>query len=314
MFGSEILEVALGLILVYLLLSLMCSILSEWIARVVALRSNTLDKALQNLLGDPAIVKQLYNHPLVKGLSQKGLFDKLFHRESRPSYISTHTFSLVLMDIMTPDGLAVGADKIQNVPQPTTGSTSGKDEWKKALRTLINAAQSDFDKSQKNIEDWFDDAMSRLSGKYKRITQTIILVLALLVSVVLNADTFTIANTLWRDPTLRASVVAIAEKKVSENTSATSDNMSLTRITELQSELNQLELPFGWIASGKHIDPREVPGSPLGWFYKVLGLLATALALTLGAPFWFDTLNKFVNLRGTVKPPAEKEGVAEQTK
>ncbi len=313
MFGSEILEVAIGLILVYLLLSLMCSVLSEWIARVVALRSNTLDKALQNLLGDPAMVKQLYNHPLVKGLSQKGLFDKLFHRESRPSYISPRTFALVLMDIMTPDGLAVDSGKIKNIPQSIADSKVGKDEWKKALLTLVNAAQGNFDKSQKNIEDWFDDAMARLSGRYKRKTQVIILILATVVSGLLNADTFTIANSLWRDDTLRASVVAIAQEKVKESLS-TSENTSLTRITELQAELNQLELPFGWISSGKHIDPRELPGDPWGWFYKILGLLSTALALTLGAPFWFDTLNKFVNLRGTVKPPAEKGGVAEEKK
>jgi hypothetical protein len=35
---------------------------------------------------------------------------------------------------------------------------------------------------------------------------------------------------------------------------------------------------------------------------KLLGLLLTALAIALGAPFWFDLLNKFIVLRSSVKP------------
>jgi hypothetical protein len=29
------------------------------------------------------------------------------------------------------------------------------------------------------------------------------------------------------------------------------------------------------------------------------------LAISMGAPFWFDTLSKFVNLRGAGIPPGE---------
>jgi hypothetical protein len=38
----------------------------------------------------------------------------------------------------------------------------------------------------------------------------------------------------------------------------------------------------------------------------VLGLLLTAAAASLGAPFWFDLLNKFINVRGAGKSPEEK--------
>ena len=43
--------------------------------------------------------------------------------------------------------------------------------------------------------------------------------------------------------------------------------------------------------------------------FTALGWLTTALAIMLGAPFWFDVLNKFMIVRSTVKPdeksPAE---------
>jgi hypothetical protein len=43
--------------------------------------------------------------------------------------------------------------------------------------------------------------------------------------------------------------------------------------------------------------PLETTGKP-----TVLGLLITAFAISLGAPFWFDLLNKFMIVRATVKP------------
>jgi hypothetical protein len=39
-----------------------------------------------------------------------------------------------------------------------------------------------------------------------------------------------------------------------------------------------------------------------GWFTTILGWLLTGLAVTFGAPFWFDILNKFMVIRSTVKP------------
>ena len=35
--------------------------------------------------------------------------------------------------------------------------------------------------------------------------------------------------------------------------------------------------------------------------------LAAAAALSLGAPFWFDLLNKFINLRGAGQKPARDD-------
>jgi hypothetical protein len=40
----------------------------------------------------------------------------------------------------------------------------------------------------------------------------------------------------------------------------------------------------------------------LDWLGRLPGWLLTALAITLGAPFWFDLLNKIMVIRSTVKP------------
>jgi hypothetical protein len=58
-------------------------------------------------------------------------------------------------------------------------------------------------------------------------------------------------------------------------------------------------LPIGW--SSAEIPPNGA--SSWLWLTKVAGWLLTALALSLGAPFWFDLLNKLVNIRhGMTKP------------
>jgi len=52
-FGSEILEVAIGKGVLYLVLSLVCSAITEAFARAFAMRSRTLKSEIRNLLSDP---------------------------------------------------------------------------------------------------------------------------------------------------------------------------------------------------------------------------------------------------------------------
>ncbi len=54
-------------------------------------------------------------------------------------------------------------------------------------------------------------------------------------------------------------------------------------------------------------DLRRVPDTPNGWVLKALGLLITGLAISQGAPFWFDLLNKFIVIRSTVKPKEKSQ-------
>jgi hypothetical protein len=52
-------------------------------------------------------------------------------------------------------------------------------------------------------------------------------------------------------------------------------------------------------------DPRLVDrGEWSWWLWKIIGLAATVLAISQGAPFWFDLLQKAVNLRLAGTPPS----------
>src|SRR5260370_21452170 len=91
MFGSNVLEVAIGIVFVYLLLSLLCSTLNEFvITRFLALRATTLEDGIRNLLNDldgKGLTTDFYNDPMIKGLPMSGRFDKLLNRQINPADI-----------------------------------------------------------------------------------------------------------------------------------------------------------------------------------------------------------------------------------
>jgi|SRR5579872_385662 len=103
MFGSTILEIAIGLALLYTLLSLICTVLNELMAALSDARARQLSEGLQQLLGDAGLVVALYRHPLIRGRAP-------IHR--RPSYIPSTTFAYVLLDTIGP-GASNSADTLR---------------------------------------------------------------------------------------------------------------------------------------------------------------------------------------------------------
>src|SRR5437762_1548442 len=99
---SPVIETAIGLIFIFLLLSMVCSAAQEWIAALVSLRAKTLHQGLANMFkSDPKLVDAIYAHPLVAALSRKTRWDALLRRDvSRPSYIPAEVFSKTLLSIV----------------------------------------------------------------------------------------------------------------------------------------------------------------------------------------------------------------------
>lgn len=301
MFGSQMLEVAIGLGFVYLLLSLTCSAFTELIANVMALRAHDLETGIQRLLDDAGDSKRtaaLYKHPLIKALVQGWPANK-------PNYIPSHTFTLALFDTLIPADPTKGAKSFREVR--ATISTLPKGDLRTTLLLYIDEAHGDLKAARENVEAWFDDSMDRVSDWYRRQAQIIILVFSLLLCAALNVDTLTLANTFYRDPTLRTAVVAAAEQSLQEPV-VTEGDTPLTQAVALRNELTVLELPLGWAAPDLNTaDPREMPITPQGWIQKLVGVLLTAFAVSLGAPFWFDMLKKLVGMRAADKAKDEAE-------
>src|ERR1019366_989104 len=89
MLGSAIIEVAIGTVTVYLLVSLLLVVVTEWITRIGARRSELLKDEMPLLLGED-LANAVIGHPLIGGMMEEKRY---------PSYIPSSTFALALMDI-----------------------------------------------------------------------------------------------------------------------------------------------------------------------------------------------------------------------
>jgi hypothetical protein len=175
----------------------------------------------------------------------------------------------------------------------------------------IKGAEYQIEALQANMEQWFNDTMDRVGGWYKRWTQKVVLVLSILLVLAANADTLMLAKRFLRDNALRASVTMAAEQAVRDEAADPTENLQARQ--DLLKAAESLNLPLGWLPAPN--DPYatdQFPDSFPGWLMKLLGLLISVLAVSLGAPFWFDTLSKFINLRGAGTPPGELKKSAPQ--
>ncbi|MFP3867556.1 MAG: hypothetical protein ACLFUU_05245 [Desulfobacteraceae bacterium] len=323
MFNSGILDVAIGLVFIFLLLSLICSAINEMIEVFLKRRAANLEEGIRELLQDPegtGLAKSIYEHLLVFGLF-KGNYDPR-KVSNLPSYIPSRNFALALMDILlhadknTDSGAAEAvAPSSAGSPAPLGGgmptsplqplrdaiSSIQNPKVRQALITLVDAAGDDVSKARENIELWYDSAMERISGWYKRRSQKIILALGLVVAIAVNADTITIARSLSYDMSMRNSLVAASQEYA--KTPQTVGSLAMTpeaRVNKNLEEIQKYGLPIGWRCG----DERSIPKGA-GWAIKILGWLLTAMAISLGAPFWFDLLNKFMSARSTLKPSSK---------
>lgn len=282
MFGSNVLEVGIGLAFVYLFVSLLCSTINEQvIARFFNLRANTLQDSIKNMLADPQgdkLVNDLYSNPLIQGLSQNAASGK----PRKPSYIPADIFAVALMSTAVVQDYKKDPNAA-SVPIP------------KSLELVIKNANNDAAKELANIENWYNSTMDRVSGWYKREVQLIIFALGLVITVGLNIDTISFITNLSSNTVIRASIVSAAQ-----GAAATQPNAGFAG---LQTVFAQIQPVIGWSTS-------TLPAGFWGWVLKIVGLLATTFAVSLGAPFWFDVLNKFISFRSSGPLPQTSTSTA----
>lgn len=176
---------------------------------------------------------------------------------------------------------------------------------KEAIFTLVKQSGGDIPKTLAAFEGWCDDGMDRAAGWYKRKTQLVIFFVGFIIAVGLNVDSITVGRSLWMNPALRAYAVTTAELYAKDNSRMVPSADASKDLSILQT----LGLPTGWNTS--KYPWMEERGVGTGYeqtfsfsslVFVVIGWLLTAMAMTLGAPFWFDTLNQFMVIRSTIKP------------
>jgi hypothetical protein len=324
MYLDAILEVAIGLVFAWMVLSIGTMQVQEWISALLSLRARFLEQQLLNMLGSKDLVERFYAHPLIRSISPPG---KNPGEVRRPSYIPAQRFAAALLKILSegqPSSGASGLDireGLRNLRQTSPAVAAVLEQKLPNLEASLERGELNLTIWRAQLEEWFNDAMDRLSGAYKRCAQRWSLIIGLVLALLFNVDTVAIARQLWREPTLRQVIAQQAASK--------SDTDPSTGVKQVRQYVDMLGLPVGWSVRapagdeqcgwqlGQPVYPAVWVGGecrllstlprmddPWGWLSKIIGILLSGLAATQGAPFWFDVLQRLVKLRSTGPVPS----------
>jgi hypothetical protein len=324
MFGSTILDVAAGIVFGFLAISLFTSAAVEAINSALNVRVKNLRTGIMALVNDPnftGMAKQLYEHALISPLGP-GVADPL---KNAPAYVDKAQFAEALLDITGlsaatpaaaaqapgPEAVAALTARMATLNNQVANQISDP-QIKQLLQGMIARCGGDMGRLKTDLANWFDNGMDRVGGRFKRRTQVMTFVIALLTAFIVNLDTIRVGTALWDEPALadrlkRATIPSSDPKTVDE--AIASGEQAFAAINAMAQD----GLPVGW-ATGHFLDVQDGHGNweaiwvapPSIWYRQVLGWFITAVAALFGAPFWFDALQSIVRLKGAGPSPEEK--------
>jgi hypothetical protein len=400
MFGSVVLDVAIGMVFVFLLLSLIASVVQEMLAAFMQLRPANLLRGLCSLFSGDSLwgkdlVDSIYGHGLTRGLfadpyrdlqrqatggsadpaanlntgqavekastekrpdltgpSKKQPevihefpysrpLDPLRHWLRKvigitpekevsvvtnqlllPAYIPSRTFALAMIDILNQER-ASGEDVMKSITESLAKHQAQFADNKagEALYTLAVTAKGDIDVFQKHLENWYNDAMDRVSGWYKRYTQRVLLCVGLLLAVAFNVSSVRVAQTLWFDRDARTAMANAADEYMKAHPNAPKDANAAKDATAADAATGNPQEDKS--SNGADLEKKleesaeafnRVTGTallPVGWahmrsdWHRIWSDLENLISF--GAPFWFDMLNKVMVVRSTIKPQEKSQ-------
>lgn len=251
-----LIDVALGLSLVFFILASIGSVLAELWAAHQKLRHRLLRDTVNRLLGPDiadkfwqhSLILPLYEAPLEEDLAEaesvgEELFDKAKHyavaalakskklatalprlltkgrRAVAPAYLDAQLFATVVLDLASGQG-ALGTIPNDRASWEATikaniaeiiGDDNDLEDHLLALLRQIPASTPDTAAALKAaVVKWYEEAMQRASGTYRRQTQKSLLVVGLVLALGLNVDAVRMAQVLYLNPQLRSDVAAQA--------------------------------------------------------------------------------------------------------
>jgi hypothetical protein len=322
MFDLQSLDMLIGLVTIYLSIALACSAIVESLASFLDIRGKNLESGIQEILAchishpltqlppaaeqepEQTFVMKFFAHSLINSLS-KGV-------DNRPSYIPPEIFSQVVCDILTEKGTKSLDAGINDLPEC---------RLKNILRILKAKGAQTTESFEYNLETHFDRVMDRATGWVKIHQQKMAVLVSMLLVVLGNVDTFAIANAFTASPQSRDALLAQASSLLAQgnNQAAQPPSTGADSLKNFQQSAEQVKqsvqasvtlfdaegLPLGW----NSVDINNYHFKD--WVSKVVGWLISIFAVSLGAPFWFDKLQKIINIRQAGINPREKRKTAE---
>lgn len=244
MFGSVALDVVTGMVLIYLLYSLLATILGEMISSWLGMRSRVLRRAIGRMLNDEhaanmsnwtiqslrrrvgefflheykdsrrTFAGKFYDYPGIKYMAEKQ--NRLFS-SSKPSYLSKEAFAQTLIHLFR--GKGAGSSDIEKIEFCLKFNTLHiEPQTLSYLRNVLADANGSSGAFVQGLQNWFEETMDRTTGWYKRKNRLILFFIGLAIAVSLNVDSIKIAQLLSRDKDARSQMVSLGVAVVRDST------------------------------------------------------------------------------------------------
>ncbi|HVG12970.1 MAG TPA: hypothetical protein VM843_08195 [Flavisolibacter sp.] len=364
MTGFAILDLVVGMIFIFFLLSIITSSAVEVVLTVTKLRAKILAKWLRSIFNLPALLPDgssklhpVHGTPVTLGQSimDHCMLTALTEENKSTTYIKSTDFVSAFLDQVTrvtaaPTAPGAAGTRGFQLPPKTLDEYRAAiektpvlpAEIKRTITAFANEAESaisdqlsKIDLFRQKIEHWYDSNAERLTGRLKRRwASPLTLLMAVCMTIALNADTVAIGSYLYDHKEVSRQLASKAlttyeryEERVERLRGDSGTNMAPADLRALEQARLQLKsdvdsmqavlpkgFPVGWEGE-RWTDPALAKMSfgariwSSGFWDEVLGRhgagwLATVLAILLGAPFWFDMMNKVSNIRGAGPKPA----------
>lgn len=315
------LNIAITLVFIYLVCAIMITAINEIFFIATRVRSRSLRKTIETLFFDREwreMARRIGNSPFISALKPRpGRF---------PQSIPAATFAMALLS-------EVGGGKLdmESIRKGVNGRTD-KGELYSLLSALVSREGITFAELKKEVEQLFDGSMVRLAAWFKQYARVVSMAVGLLIAATLNIDTIDITLNLWNNREQAEKLAAFATAASGQIAQDESGRVMLndakgtlvivdTKVVpaadtagalrddltgELKTQVKQvlksynilvdLGIPMGW--GGKNV-PASGGSNPLYllWILKIAGILLTAFAASLGAPFWYDLLKRVTPMK-----------------
>ena len=314
----NVLSLAIGMITVYLVLALSVTAFNEAIAALLSSRGKWLRRGVASLFshqardrGNMAIACKVYDSPYIAYLQRGSRF--------LPSYLPAWTLLQGMLEaasttrnraLSTLDDLREAARDLPEGSPIRVG-----------LDNLLAAGDTTVEDFQKRYEAWFATFEAQVMAWYRQKTQLVIGGLSVVVVLSMNVDTLQLVNQLATDPKVRETQAEQGSQLARQPGLGAADaalpaasqpalQAAVETVQQRSASLNASGLKLGW----SERDWRSTWQSPLSAIEKLVGLLLSAFAVSMGAPFWFDLLKSLVLIRSVGKNLAEQNEVRDKAR
>ncbi len=298
---SQVLEVAIGLVLVYYVLGSIVSWFTKIILEMQETRGKVLEEYLHKIAGDKTV--DLTKLPQMKALQPIRYKTPLsvFSSTTVAKKIEKVPVSTLVDSFFDLTGLT-GRPEMDAAQLKKLVGALPESEGKQAMLKWINQGVTNFNTLRARVNTYFTGLLDQAASKYKAHARSFVISFSILLTLILGTDSIQLAKDLWTNAELRALTAGQAQVVIEQG----------TEILDFQAIIDALDqfsiIKIGW---WQLEDALPNGSSALAWvgfiLLKLLGLSLTAVAVSQGSSFWYDLLKKLTSSPGKSSAPAGGE-------